>query len=791
MAARSFNDGARQNCTRGVHSPVPKRAPPRPPRKNAEYQTVVPAVEKPESEALCHVTISKNDTVSAEEPCHPEEECPEMDPAADSAQNDIRKATQSQKVQHFGQTPSVPYVPQTPTQHGHEENAGDQTNQASPTSISTTACGDPSVLKQRLVQLRERLSQRRQLQKAGHTSACGSGTHKDVEDQSDATQSIAPTESTSTSTPNLVEQFLAEDAKRQALQALARDLARRRRAATNGSEPKTALDSTGTQASSEPVWKVRLRESGCLWATSPQASPDAVSGDVQCAEPQQVTVSLDTKGPFADRSGRSRSRSRTLADFVQRSRQVLSPAASATTLEFGATLDVSYPAHEGVVPELSPPSLPAEGHLSEDAAFGDGTGNWSVDEMHDKMQSPEPLGDSAKKKTGKKKRKKKEKGQACESKSTKTNWEDAENDQAWDEEDEEKNSKKKARKDKKEKAHQVTSCDNGAHCSSQIGQRRAAQYKCKGELHKEEPLSRFPCFQDSAKPRVHGEPPVDDSVNSIGQNHARGQSDVKCASRDSLCLRNDRSLPRSKRRDKSRSNRRSLPRKRVCAHKRSISRKRSPSRKRSASCKRALCQKKSLPRKRSLSRKRALSRKRSISRPRGGCGHRRSKSRQRAYSHPRHYLPAPARSRSLSRHHGNPHRNITGNIRDHGTLERIPRPRSQRRSPRDRRRPSRSRSYQMSPHRQQEAHRCPSRSQGSSAAESADMLRTLRSFPAGSHVRLSSLIKNTELNGKCGIVLPPNCSQSTEAQIPGTVKVKLLIGREVAVKPANLELMKC
>jgi len=47
---------------------------------------------------------------------------------------------------------------------------------------------------------------------------------------------------------------------------------------------------------------------------------------------------------------------------------------------------------------------------------------------------------------------------------------------------------------------------------------------------------------------------------------------------------------------------------------------------------------------------------------------------------------------------------------------------------------------------------------------------------------------NVDLNGKCGIIVPQGCAQAPV--VPGTLKVRLESNREVAAKPANLELME-
>lgn len=56
-------------------------------------------------------------------------------------------------------------------------------------------------------------------------------------------------------------------------------------------------------------------------------------------------------------------------------------------------------------------------------------------------------------------------------------------------------------------------------------------------------------------------------------------------------------------------------------------------------------------------------------------------------------------------------------------------------------------------------------------------------FKPGDPVKLTGLIKNANLNGQQGVVLP---ADGGTVIVPGTVKVKLDIGPEVAVKPANI-----
>jgi len=65
----------------------------------------------------------------------------------------------------------------------------------------------------------------------------------------------------------------------------------------------------------------------------------------------------------------------------------------------------------------------------------------------------------------------------------------------------------------------------------------------------------------------------------------------------------------------------------------------------------------------------------------------------------------------------------------------------------------------------------------------------LERYPPFSRVRLRNLVKNVELNGLCGMVLPAGCSSLTSVEAVGTLKVKLENGREVAAKPSNVELV--
>lgn len=65
--------------------------------------------------------------------------------------------------------------------------------------------------------------------------------------------------------------------------------------------------------------------------------------------------------------------------------------------------------------------------------------------------------------------------------------------------------------------------------------------------------------------------------------------------------------------------------------------------------------------------------------------------------------------------------------------------------------------------------------------------RLLQQFPAYSRVLLCDLMKNLELNGKYGIVIPQ--AASVWPEVPGCLKVRLASGQEVAVKPGNMHLV--
>jgi len=63
----------------------------------------------------------------------------------------------------------------------------------------------------------------------------------------------------------------------------------------------------------------------------------------------------------------------------------------------------------------------------------------------------------------------------------------------------------------------------------------------------------------------------------------------------------------------------------------------------------------------------------------------------------------------------------------------------------------------------------------------------LEKFPPYSRVLLCDLMKNFELNGQFGVVVPQSVSQWPE--VPGCLKVRLSAGQEIAVKPSNMRLV--
>lgn len=73
----------------------------------------------------------------------------------------------------------------------------------------------------------------------------------------------------------------------------------------------------------------------------------------------------------------------------------------------------------------------------------------------------------------------------------------------------------------------------------------------------------------------------------------------------------------------------------------------------------------------------------------------------------------------------------------------------------------------------------------SAAAEtSPDDVEQAKKFKAGDRVTLVGLVRNANLNGQKGTVLP--MEGGTATVVPGTVKVHLDLGPEVAVKPNNI-----
>lgn len=63
----------------------------------------------------------------------------------------------------------------------------------------------------------------------------------------------------------------------------------------------------------------------------------------------------------------------------------------------------------------------------------------------------------------------------------------------------------------------------------------------------------------------------------------------------------------------------------------------------------------------------------------------------------------------------------------------------------------------------------------------------LQQFPVYCRVLLCDLLKNLELNGQFGVVVPQ--SVSVWPPVPGCLKVRLSSGQEVAVKPMNMRLV--
>lgn len=73
-----------------------------------------------------------------------------------------------------------------------------------------------------------------------------------------------------------------------------------------------------------------------------------------------------------------------------------------------------------------------------------------------------------------------------------------------------------------------------------------------------------------------------------------------------------------------------------------------------------------------------------------------------------------------------------------------------------------------------------------SAAAVMEESLLLEQFPPYSRVLLCELLKNRELNGRYGIVVPQ--SVSVWPEVPGCLKVRLASGQEVAVRPANMRM---
>lgn len=67
----------------------------------------------------------------------------------------------------------------------------------------------------------------------------------------------------------------------------------------------------------------------------------------------------------------------------------------------------------------------------------------------------------------------------------------------------------------------------------------------------------------------------------------------------------------------------------------------------------------------------------------------------------------------------------------------------------------------------------------------ADVEEQIKRFVPGNIVTLTGLLKNANLNGQKGVVLPADGGTGAVI-VPGTVKVKLDLGPEVAVKPQNI-----
>jgi len=70
---------------------------------------------------------------------------------------------------------------------------------------------------------------------------------------------------------------------------------------------------------------------------------------------------------------------------------------------------------------------------------------------------------------------------------------------------------------------------------------------------------------------------------------------------------------------------------------------------------------------------------------------------------------------------------------------------------------------------------------------SGERLAELERFQPGNRVSLRNLKKNSGFNGQFGTVLAPE--ENSCVAVPGTVRVLLDAGPEVAAKPQNLELV--
>mmetsp|Transcript_48326 Transcript_48326/g.113100 ORF Transcript_48326/g.113100 Transcript_48326/m.113100 type:complete len:480 (-) Transcript_48326:52-1491(-) len=180
---------------------------------------------------------------------------------------------------------------------------------------------------------------------------------------------------------------------------------------------------------------------------------------------------------------------------------------------------------------------------------------------------------------------------------------------------------------------------------------------------------------------------------------------------------------------------------------------------------------------------------------------RKKRSRGRSTRQPKRKAeksPEPRRHRSPSRRRSRSRRARTpGKARSRSRR----RSRSRKRSRSGKRRGSRSRSRRRSRSRSGKK-RDKSRRRRSADARSkspkrkasakdagAELASTeeLARFPPLSRVRLHGLMKNVDLNGLCGYIVPPGCSQSQS--LPGALQVRLETSREVCVRPSNLDLL--